>query len=171
MKSGYTWNHAHADAGTFVLFDKGVPLIIDSGTCGYGRPEYSSYYRQSRAHNVVLFDGQGQPEDDIMVGCKFPGHMHSLVDGLGLKYAYADATGPMARWLRRNYRHWLWSGDVILILDDVLAFTPGKIDWLLHFAGEYKPQGDAKVLLRNGAAQAELTMLYPRSRAERKQAN
>jgi oligo-alginate lyase len=161
MKSGYTWNHAHADAGTFVLFDKGVPLIIDSGTCSYGRPEYTSYYRQSRAHNVVLFDGQGQPEDDISVGCKFPGHMHSLVDGLGLKYAYADATGPMARWMRRNYRHWLWSGDVILILDDVLAFAPGKIDWLLHFAGECKPQGDAKVLLHNGAAQAEFTMLYP----------
>lgn len=161
MKSGYTWNHAHADAGTFVLFDKGVPLIIDSGTCAYGRPEYSTYYRQSRAHNVVLFDGQGQPEDDIMVGCKFPGHMHSLVDGLGLKYAYADATGPMARCLRRNYRHWIWSGNVILILDDLLGFTSGRVDWLLHFAGECQPQNPAKVLLRNGPSQAEVTMLYP----------
>ena len=44
---------------------------------------------------------------------------------------------------------------------NVLAFTPGKVDWLLHFAGEYEPRGDAKVLLHNGAAQAEFTMLYP----------
>lgn len=161
MKSGYTWNHAHADAGTFLLFHQGVPLIIDSGTCGYGRPEYSTYYRQSRAHNVILVDGQGQPEDDIMLGCKFPGHMHSLVDTLGLKYAYADATGPMARWLRRNYRHWLWSGDVILVLDDVLGFEPARVDWLLHYEGECNPKGAASVGLRNGAASADVTMLYP----------
>jgi hypothetical protein len=161
MKSGYTWNHAHADAGTFLLFDKGVPLIIDSGTCSYGRPEYSTYYRQSQAHNVLLFDGHGQPVDDIRIGCKFPGHMHSLVDGLGLKYAYADATGPMAQWLRRNYRHWLWSGNVLLVIDDVLPFTPARVDWLLHYAGQYTPRADAEVLLQNGAAQARVSILHP----------
>lgn len=161
MKSGYTWNHAHADAGTFLLFDKGVPLIIDSGTCSYGRPEYTTYYRQSQAHNVLLFDGQGQPTDDISKGCKFPGHMHALMDGLGLKYAYADATGPMARWLRRNYRHWLWSGDLILVIDDVLPFASGSVDWLLHYAGECNSQSDSEVLLQNGAARASVSILYP----------
>ena len=137
MKSGYTWNHAHADAGSFILFKEGVPLIIDSGTCSYGRKEYSSYYCQSRAHNVILFDGAGQPKEDLQVGCKFPGHMHGLIDGLGLKYVYADATGPMARWFSRNYRHWFWSGDVILMIDEVSAHTAGKMDWLLHYQGEY----------------------------------
>ena len=82
MKSGYTWNHAHADAGSFILYKNGMPLIIDSGTCSYSRPEYSTYYRQSRAHNVILFDGAGQPQDDITYGCKFPGRMRSLIDGL-----------------------------------------------------------------------------------------
>lgn len=161
MKSGYTWNHAHADAGTFLVFDKGVPLIIDSGTCSYGRPEYTTYYRQSQAHNVLLFDGQGQPADDIRIGCKFPGHMHSLVDGLGLKYAYADATGPMARWLRRNYRHWLWSGDLILVIDDLLPYTPGRVDWLLHYAGDCSIQSDSTVLLQNAAAKASVSILSP----------
>lgn len=161
MKSGYTWNHAHADAGSFILFHKGEPLIIDSGTCAYNRPEYGTYYRQSKAHNVILFDGSGQPRNDIFNGCKFPGHMHSLVDGLGLKYAFADATGPMARWFSRNYRHWLWSGDVILVIDDVRAHTSGRMDWLLHFAGEYQPRSDGGVLLRKGAAEAVVRMLYP----------
>jgi hypothetical protein len=41
MKSGYTWNHAHPDAGSFILFKQGLPLIIDSGTCSYSRPEYT----------------------------------------------------------------------------------------------------------------------------------
>jgi hypothetical protein len=161
MKSGYTWNHAHADAGSFMLFKQGVPLIIDSGTCDYGRKEYFSYYCQSRAHSVILFDGFGQPKEDLALGCKFPGKMHGLIDGLGMKYVYADATGPMARYFSRNYRHWLWSGDVILIIDDVLAHTPGQMDWLLHFEGGYTADSDRGVRLKNGAAEAVVKMLYP----------
>ena len=163
VKSGYTWNHAHADAGSFVLFKEGSPLIIDSGHCAYYRPEYTSYYRQSKAHNVVLFNGAGQPEGDLFVGCKFPGHLHGLIDGLGLKYLYADATGPMARWFVRNYRHWLWTGDVILILDDIRAHTPGQLDWLLHhnYDGEYKLESGGGVRIKNGAAEVMVKMLYP----------
>ena len=160
MKSGYTWNHAHPDAGSFVLFKQGEPLIIDSGTCLYNRPEYTTYYRQSRAHNVILFDGSGQPDEDVGYGCKFPGQMHCLIDGHGLKYAYGDATGPMARWFTRNYRHWLWSGDVIFIIDDVRAHTSGRMDWLLHYAGDCTfDQGGVRI--KNGAAEAVVRILYP----------
>lgn len=161
MKSGYTWNHAHADAGSFILFKQGMPLIVDSGTCSYSRPEYTTYYRQSRAHNVILFDGAGQPDEDIDRGCKFPGQMHCLIDGLGMKYVYADATGPMARWFSRNYRQWLWSGDVLLIIDDVHAHTAGHMDWLLHYDGEYTAESEGGVTLKNGAAEAVVKMLYP----------
>lgn len=161
MKSGYTWNHAHPDAGSFLLFKDGMPLIIDSGTCSYGRPEYTTYYRQSRAHNVILFNGAGQPDEDLDRGCKFPGQMHCLIDGLGMKYVYADATGPMARWFARNYRHWLWSGDVLLVIDDVLAHEPGKMDWLLHYDGEHSDDGEGGVRLKNGVAEVAVKMLYP----------
>jgi oligo-alginate lyase len=161
MKAGYTWNHAHADAGSFILFKQGKPLIIDSGTCQYSRSEYSTYYRLSRAHNVVLFNGQGQAAEDIGLGCKFQGRMHSLIDGHDLKYIYADATGPMARWFTRNYRRWIWSGDVILIIDDLRAHTPGEMDWLLHFEGEYTADSDSSVTLRNGGAEAVVKVLYP----------
>ena len=113
------------------------------------------------AHNVILFDGAGQPKEDLAIGCKFPGKMHGLIDGLGLKYVYADATGPMARWFSRNYRHWVWSGDVILIIDDVRAHTPGQMDWLLHFKGQYTTDPDGSVRLKNGAAEAVVKMLYP----------
>ena len=163
MKSGYTWNHAHADAGTFVLFTNGKPLIIDSGTCKYSRPEYSTYYRTSRAHNVILFNGQGQPQEDIGLGCKFPGHLHSLIDGHDLKYVYADATGPMARWFTRNYRHWLWSGNLILIADDVRAHAEGQLDWLLHYAGDYKVDITGGARLSNDSAAALVRVLYPPS--------
>lgn len=161
MKSGYTWNHAHADAGSFILFKNGMPLIIDSGTCSYNRPEYHKYYCQSPAHNVVLFDGAGQSPEDLATGCKFPGHLHSLIDGHDLKYIYADATGPMARWFSRNYRHWLWSGDMILIVDDVSGHAAGQMDWLLHFDGQYKKNADGSVNLKNGRAEAWMKILHP----------
>jgi hypothetical protein len=164
MKSGYTWNHAHPDAGSFILFKQGMPLIIDSGTCSYSRPEYTTYYRQSRAHNVILFNGAGQPDEDIDRGCKFPGQMHCLIDGLGMKYVYADATGPMARWFSRNYRQWLWSDDVLLVIDDVHAHTAGRMDWLLHYDGEYTDNSEGSVTLKNGVAEAVVKMLYPANR-------
>lgn len=161
VKCGFTWNHAHADAGSFILFHAGRPLLIDSGKCAYSRSEYLDYYCQSRAHNVVLFDGQGQSMEDFHSrGVKFPGQIHDLLDGAGLKYIYADATGPMAQWFKRNYRHWLWVDDVILVFDDVLAHENGRFDWLLHYAGEARLDG-ATVVLSNGPAQASLTMLYP----------
>ncbi len=161
VKCGDTWNHAHADATSFLLFHAGQPLLIDSGACSYGHPAYRNYYRHSRAHNVVLFNGQGQPEEDFHPrGVKFPGRLHNLLDGLGLKYLYADATGPMARYLTRNYRHWLWLDGVILVFDDLLAHEPGTFDWLLHYAGEARHRG-GDIKLTNGAAQARVTMLFP----------
>ncbi|HEX4810230.1 MAG TPA: heparinase II/III family protein [Bryobacteraceae bacterium] len=160
VKSGFTWNHAHADAGSFILFHAGVPLLIDSGTCSYGDPAYSHYYVQSPAHNVVLFNGQGEPPDDHLHGVKFPGQLHRLIDHLDVKYVFADATGPMAEYFSRNYRHWLWLDNVILIFDDVESHQDGAFDWLLHYAGAAGRNGN-QVRLTNGPATADVRFLFP----------
>jgi len=160
VKSGDTWNHAHADAGSFILFHAGQPLLIDSGTCSYAHREYQRYYRQSRAHNVVLFNGRGQPEEDLDRGVKIPGRVHGLLDGLGVKYVYADAAGPMARHFRRDFRHWLWLDGVILVFDDLLGHESGRFDWLLHYAGSAQRNGST-IEVVNGAARAQVKMLFP----------
>ena len=160
IKSGFTWNHAHADAGSFTLYHRGQPLIIDSGSCDYGDPAYTSYYVQSRAHNVILFNGQGEAPTDHLHAVKFPGELHSLVDGLGIKYLYADATGPMARWCKRNYRHWLWIDGVIVIFDDVATHQKGTFEWLLHYQGQMDSR-EQVFSLQNGEAQADFLFLYP----------
>ena len=163
VKSGYTWNHAHADASTFLLMHKGSPIIIDSGTCNYGRHEYSTYYRQSHAHNVVLFDGQGQPIDQIGLGAKFRGSILKWSDSLGVRYIAADATGPVANLVTRNYRHFLWVGDVVLILDDIATFQDASLDWLLHTAGDVEERTPGELLLKNGKATARFALLYPQT--------
>ncbi len=141
VKSGFTWNHAHADAGSFQLYHRGKYLLIDSGNCTYGRPEYDNYYRQSQAHNVVLFNGQAENPEDTYFGSKFVGTVSHLMDTGDLKYVMADATGPTSQLFIRNYRHFLWLGDIILIIDDLKTFEPGEFEWLLHVDGDAKQNG------------------------------
>ena len=47
----------------------------------------------------------------------------------------------MGQILARNYRHFIWVGDVILVFDDLLAHEPGQFEWLLHYNGESKRSG------------------------------
>jgi hypothetical protein len=160
IKSGFTWNHSHADAGSFILFHKGKYLIIDSGNSSYGRPEYSEYYCQSEAHNVALFNGKAQSRKDPYFGVKNEGHLYNLLETDKMKYIFSDATGPTSQWFSRNYRHFLWVGDVILVLDDLESYTPGKFEWLLHYNGISKRNG-LDLSIKEDNAEVLVRSLYP----------
>ena len=163
VKSGFTWNHAHPDAGSFILFHQGKPMIIDSGTCSYSRPEYSSYYRQSKAHNVVLIDGAAQNPEDCSRGDRgvvTPGRLPDLLDLAGVRYVFADATGPTSWKFSRNYRHFLWIDDVLLIFDDIRTHEPGQLEWLLHYEGTMQTSR-SDLILTNGDAKVVVTPIFP----------
>lgn len=163
VKSGFAWNHAHPDAGSFILFHNGELLIIDSGNCSYSRREYTSYYRHSKAHNVILSDGHGQNPEDCGNGDRgtvTPGRIHRLIDAAGLRYVFADATGPTSWKFSRNYRHFLWLGSVILIFDDIRTHEAGSLEWLLHYQDKAERQG-RQILVSNGDARAVVWPLFP----------
>ena len=161
IKSGMTFNHAHADAGSFMLYHRGDALLIESGgTPSYSLPEYDSYYRQSRAHNVVLFDGEAEFHDDTYYGSQFPGTITHLIDAGNLKYIMADATGPTVWKFRRNFRHVLWIGDVILIVDDLKSYQSGQFQWLLH-VGEKAAVKDADMHVTGPHGEVLVRPLFP----------
>jgi len=161
VKCGDTWNHAHADAGSFVVYAAGEPLLIDSGTCEYGRPEYKGYYTRPCAHNVVLLDGRGPADEDIMRGSKFPGRLYPVLDAPGMRYLPVDATGPFANIYRRFLRHFLWLDDVIVLVDDLLAHSPGHFEWLFH--GETPPEfNEGKLTVHGRSARLEMDVLFPK---------
>jgi hypothetical protein len=168
VKSGFTWNHAHPDAGSFVLFHRGKPLIIDSGNCSYNRREYTSYYRHSKAHNVVLIDGAAQNPEDCGNGDRgvvHSGQVRHLMDLAGIKYVLADATGPTSWKFSRNYRHFLWIDDVILIFDDIRTYETGQLEWLLHFDGQAQERG-SEIHLSNGTQTGAIVRpLFPKDMA------
>ena len=160
VKSGLTWNHTHADAGSFIVFHNGKYLIIDSGNSSYGNPLYTQYYCQSEAHNVVLFNGEGQDREDPYFGVVNHGSLHNLVDAGDFKYLLANATGPYLHILKRNYRNFIWVGDVLLVIDDLLAREPGQFEWLLHYNGESKRRG-LDLSIKDGDAEVLVRPLYP----------
>lgn len=160
VKSGMTWNHSHADANSLILFHKGVDIIKDAGNCSYGKPEYRNYFFQSDAHNVVKFNGEGQPRAQQYHGSPLPGSVSNLIDGGDVKYVMANGTGPMSRWFSRNYRHFLWIGNVIYVIDDIVSHEPGKFEWLWHPGGEVKKRG-GDLVITSGESSAVIRPLYP----------
>jgi hypothetical protein len=160
LRSGFTWNHNHADAGGFILWHKGKQLLVDSGNSNYARPEYDGYYRQSVAHNVVTLNGQAEPTSNTYDGSHFPGRVDHLVDAGDLRFVWADATGPNAKTFERKYRSFLWLGDTILVIDDLKGWEPGQFEWLLHYEGEAKRQGQV-ITVKNGEAEVAVRPLFP----------
>ncbi|MFD2034765.1 heparinase II/III family protein [Belliella marina] len=160
VKSGFSWNHSHADAGSFILFHKGKNLIIDSENSSYANPLYTEYYCQSEAHNVILFNGEGQDRKDPYFGTVNHGSLRHLIEGKDYKYILSDATGPYAHILRRNYRSFLWVGDVILVIDDLLAHKAGGFEWLLHYNGESERRG-LDLSIKEGDAEVLVHPLFP----------
>lgn len=164
VKSGMTWNHSHADAGSFVVFHKGVDIIKDAGNCSYGKPEYRGYFFQSDAHNVVKFNGEGQSPYQQYHGTMLPGSVSGLVDGGNVKYVLADATGPMSDKFARNFRSFLWIDNVIFVVDDIKSHKAGQFEWLWHPGGKAVKKGfDLNVT--EGESEVAIRPLYPRQLA------
>ena len=132
VKCGDSWNHSHNDAGHFVLYRNGRCEIFDSSCCSYGNDIYRDYYVQSYAHNVVLFNGKGQDWRDHHDHIRMRGKLYNFTDETGWRYVVADATGPMGRWFRKHLRHFVWLKDFIIIYDDIQAYEPGTVSFLLH---------------------------------------
>lgn len=163
-KSGMTWNHSHADANSFIIFHKGVDILKDAGNCWYPNPAYRNYFFQSDAHNVVKFNGQGQPSHQQYHGSMLPGSMSGLLDAGNIKYVLADGTGPMSHLLNRNFRHFLWIDNVIYIIDDLGSHEAGNYEWLWHPNGKAEKKG-FDLNITNGESAISLRPLYPRQLA------
>ena len=161
VKSGFSWNHAHADSGSYILFHKGKNLIIDSGNASYLNSLYTEYYCQSEAHNVIFFNGKAQNRNDPYFGVVNQGALHNMVEGEDFKYLLANATGPYSQILARNYRNFIWVGDVILVIDDLLAHEPGQFEWLLHYNGASELKGGIDLSIKEGDAKVLVRPLYP----------
>ncbi len=165
LKCGYTWNHAHADAGHFMLWDRGEALIPDGGACDYGGKLYRSYFCADAAHNVLLIGGKGQDPEDQYLGSKFPGKIFDRYEGGDFVYIGADATGPLCHLAKRVYRNFIWIGSRVLVLiDDVRCMEANTVQMLLHFNGtraEGEKDGLPCTRIRGEKTGADILHVFP----------
>ncbi len=162
VRSGPCWNHAHNDAGTFVIYHKGRPLFIDSGSCDYTSELYHDYYCQDRAHSTVLVGGEGRRDEELYRGTKFTPSITDSFYGGGLFYVRADAAGPMAHLCSRLFRNFFWlDGRVLVVFDEILAHREATAQFTLHFDGEYKKEADGSVVIDRGDTKARLITHHP----------
>lgn len=161
VKSGMTWNHSHADANSLILFHKGADIIKDAGNCSYGKPEYRNYFFQSDAHNIVKFNGEGQPSYQQYHGSMLPGSVSNLLDGGNIKYVLADGTGPMSHAFDRNFRSFVWVDNVIYVIDDIHSHKPGNFEWLWHPGGKAEKKG-FDLNITDGQSAVSIRPIYPR---------
>ena len=49
--------HKHCDDLSFILQEKGINILIDSGKYGYQQDKYRRYFLSTRAHNTIEVDG------------------------------------------------------------------------------------------------------------------
>lgn len=160
VKCGHTWNHAHADAGSFILYHNGFPVIKDAGNCWYPNEQYRKYFFQSQAHNVLMFDGKAQPVEHQYQGSYCDGKISEVTQGAGIKYVVADATGPTSKYFLRNLRSFLWVDNVILVIDDARTFDYGEFSYTLHPAMETRKDG-IDLLIENGDSYVAIRPISP----------
>lgn len=165
VKSGYTWNHSHADANSFILLHNGEPIIKDAGNSSYSTKEYPAYFFQSEAHNVMMFNGKAQPKEQQYNGSPLRGRIEQMMDGKGFKYILANATGPTALNFSRNFRSFLWVGKVLLIIDDLKAHQTGIFSFQLHPGGDARKKG-GDIAIVNKQSSVLVRPLFPETLVE-----
>ena len=146
-----SFNHSHADQNSFVVYAYGEPLLIDSGYYDwYGSPHDVGWTRQTKAHNDILVNGEGQPIFDKSATGTITAHFTSP----DFDYARGDATVSYKGKLDRFERHILYlRPDLFVILDELEAPQASEFTWCMHAEEqmELRPESNEVIITRGGA--------------------
>lgn len=143
-------NHGHADQNHFVVGSQGKALLIDSGYYDFfNSPHAQAWYRQTRAHNAITYDGgTGQririgsmPGDHSSAGSITGWHQ-----GGGFTMATGDATAAYDKaTVTRAVRSLAYvAPGLLLVHDDLAAQRPVRWEWNFHALDAPQLQGGAQ---------------------------
>lgn len=129
-------NHSHADQNSFVLYARGKVLAMDSGSYdSYNSPHWRNWYKQTRAHNAITFDGgQGQWLGALGLGSRASAgrivrFTHSPAVDIAVGEA-ARAYGPTVRMARRSMV--FVRPATLVVVDQLRSATARSWEWNLH---------------------------------------
>jgi hypothetical protein len=158
------WSHIYADQNSFYIQAFGRALAIQSGFYPhYGHPHHKTWSWQTRAHNSVLVNGEGQ----LARVRTSRGKITEFEPGTGqpgsVAYATGDATaayhGLLSKFVRHVYHK---KPHEFAVVDELAAPEPSRFDWLLHAAEKMEIDEKAHtVLIRRGDARLLVEFVSP----------
>jgi hypothetical protein len=156
-----SFNHSHADQLSFVINAGGQALAIDSGYFdGYDTEHWRGWYKQSRAHNVVTFDGgRGQVvfEESGQLG---PGAITFFADEPSFSAVWGDATQAYGGALTKAQRLLLYvRPGIVVVRDELAADVPRRWEWNIHARERMLALATGRIEIRNGEQRLCVTKL------------
>jgi hypothetical protein len=153
-----SWSHNYADQNSLYLQAFGEPLAIPSGYYPwYGSPHHSQWTWQTKAHNSILVNGEGQVPRRMSSRGRITGSLFSP----WFDYACGDATEAYGGRLSKFLRHVLFvRSDYFVIIDELEAKDPSTFRWLLH-SWEKMSVGDSQATVSKGDARLLVRFVEP----------
>jgi hypothetical protein len=156
--SGSSWRgigHDHVDELGFELFDRGRPLLVDSGKYAYEADEWRTYFVGDRSHNVAgLAETVFRPADTSPRGSALTGM--SQVGGAWVVSGAVERGGVF-----RHSRHFMYApGEQLLLLDQVESGSGEAVELRFHFHEDVAVEldGNRAIARREGALVATLAV-------------
>jgi hypothetical protein len=146
------YTHSHADQNGIVLMRNNKVLLSETGWYDYyGSPLWSTWYRETKSHNAITFDGGvGQPSGGNTLNLRRKGKITAFSHTAALDYIEGDATlaydGLLTGATRKVW--YLRNKDQIVVLDKVSSATARKFEWNFHapVAINSNADGTAKIV-------------------------
>lgn len=147
------YNHSHGDQNTIVVDSGGRRLLSEAGYQDYYYSPLSvSWYRQTKAHNGITFDGGvgqiAEGRDNITRN----GSITAFSTTAASDYVEGDATPAYGAQLTSAIRK-LWylrSSNVIVVLDKLVSPTARVFEWNLHAPTAIATESSSAVKIVNG---------------------
>jgi hypothetical protein len=154
-------SHNHANQNAFVVEAFGEALAISSGYYqSYSTPHHSQWVWQTKAHNSLLVDGEGQTPRSRSAS----GSIVAYEENGDWVYAAGDATPAYEGRLGKFIRHVVFVRPGYFVMIDELesAGEPSTFQWLLHARNEMDLSEEAKrVTISEGQVRLQVDFLEP----------
>lgn len=131
----YAGNHSHYDLLSFEIYACGIPLAVDAGIGEtYDDPLYESWYRSSRAHNMVVVNGENLERKDAR------GHDVLWATTPTVDYFAASHDGYAFKGIHQRRAFLYVKPDYWVIMDEVEGAQPtDTLSWYLHTPSRMLP--------------------------------
>ncbi len=156
-----SFNHSHADQTSFVINAAGRALAIDSGHYdSYATAHWWQWYKQTRAHNAITFDGgQGQVVFEAS-GQLGSGAITSYLQRPDYDIVSGDATQAYGGALKDARRSLVYlRPNLVLVYDRLASDMPHQWEWNIHALNAMTVISDQKISIQKDLQSLCVNML------------